>query len=67
MFIDCRCPRCDKTVVGRQDVAIVKAKTAPKKYRTVDMCPCCKSKIALVHVPIGSKEFDLVSYYYGSV
>jgi hypothetical protein len=63
MLIDCRCPRCNRPVRGREEVAIVKSKT---EHQKVKECPACKVGINLIpnNDPI---DRTIEEYYYESV
>lgn len=45
MLIDCRCPKCNKIVRGREEVSIVKSKAEHEK---ITSCPRCNAEITLV-------------------
>jgi hypothetical protein len=45
IMVDCRCPKCDRIVKGRQEVSIVKSVAAHKK---IVKCPKCDLDIKLV-------------------
>ncbi len=60
LMIDCRCPKCNRIVRGREEVSLVKSK---REYQKVHQCPKCRSAVRLIlnNEPISPKTEE---YYY---